>query len=104
MTFTQRIITIIIIISGTLITRFLPYIIFRKKTPEYITYIGNMLPGALFGLLVVYCLKDVTLITLLPTLISIIFVCILYLYKKNMLLSIIGGTALYMILIQTLFN
>ena len=63
-----------------------------------------MLPGALFGLLVVYCLKDVTLITLLPTLISIIFVCILYLYKKNMLLSIIGGTALYMILIQTLFN
>ena len=108
MTLTQRIITIAIVVLGTMLTRFLPFLIFPpgKPTPKYIKYLGNVLPSAVFGLLVIYCLKNVSVFSGshgLPETISIIFVVILHLWKKQMLLSIGGGTVLYMLLVQFVF-
>ena len=108
MSITQRIITIAMIVLGTMITRFLPFLIFPagKSTPKYIQYLGNVLPAAVFGLLVVYCLKDVSIFTGshgLPELISIALVVVLHLWKRRMLLSIAGGTICYMLLVQFVF-
>lgn len=108
MTLTQQIITIAMVVLGTMITRFLPFIVFpaSKPTPKYIQYLGNFLPGAVFGMLVIYCLKNVSIMTGshgIPELISIFFVVVLHLYKRQMLLSIAGGTILYMLLVQFVF-
>ena len=107
MTLTQQIITIVMIVLGTLMTRFLPFLLFPagKPTPRYIQYLGKVLPSAVFGLLVVYSLKDVSLLTGshgIPELISVAVVIALHLWKRQMLLSIAGGTAVYMILIRLL--
>lgn len=63
MTLTQQIITIAMVVLGTMITRFLPFLVFPagKETPKYIQYVGKVLPAAVFGLLVVYCLRSVDL-------------------------------------------
>lgn len=108
MTLTQQIITIALCSLGTMLTRFLPFIIFRsdKPTPKYIQYIGNALPPAIFGMLVIYCLKDVSVFGGshgIPEAIAIIAVVALHLWKKNMLLSIAGGTVCYMLLVQLVF-
>lgn len=108
MTLTQQIITVALCALGTMITRFLPFIVFRsdKPTPKYIQYIGNALPPAIFGMLVIYCLKDVSLLGGshgIPEAIAIIAVIALHLRKKNMLLSIAGGTVCYMLLVQFVF-
>ncbi len=108
MTITQQIITISMIVLGTVITRFLPFLIFPagKPTPKYIQYLGTVLPGAIFGLLVIYCLRNVSVFSGshgIPELISIIFIILLHYWKKNMLLSIAGGTVCYMVLIQLVF-
>ena len=108
MTLTQQIITVVLCALGTMITRFLPFIVFRsdKPTPKYIQYIGNALPPAIFGMLVIYCLKDVSLLGGshgIPEAIAIVAVVALHLWKKNMLLSIAGGTVCYMLLVQFLF-
>lgn len=108
MTLTQQIVTIALCAFGTMITRFLPFIVFRsdKPTPKYIQYIGNALPPAIFGMLVIYCLKDVSLLGGshgIPEAIAIIAVIALHLWKKNMLLSIAGGTVCYMLLVQFVF-
>ena len=108
MTLTQEIVTIALCAFGTMITRFLPFIVFRsdKPTPKYIQYIGNVLPPAIFGMLVIYCLKDVSLLGGshgIPEAIAIIAVIALHLWKKNMLLSIAGGTVCYMLLVQFVF-
>ena len=108
MTLTQRIITIAIVVLGTMLTRFLPFLIFPpgKPTPKYIRYLGNVLPSAVFGLLVIYCLKNVSVFSGshgLPETISVIFVVVLHFLKKQMLLSIGGGTVLYMLLVQFVF-
>ncbi|MEY8336579.1 branched-chain amino acid transporter permease [Lachnospiraceae bacterium 62-35] len=108
MTLFQQIITIVMVILGTILTRFLPFLIFPsgKPTPKYIRYLGMVLPSAVFGLLVVYCLKNVSLFTGshgIPELISIAFVLALHLWKKQMLLSIAGGTVCYMLLVQFIF-
>lgn len=108
MTQTQQIITILMVVLGTMITRFLPFILFPagKPTPQYIKYLGRFLPSAVFGLLVVYCLKDVSLFTGshgLPELLSIVLVVVLHLWKRQMLLSIAGGTICYMLLVQFVF-
>lgn len=108
MTLTQEIVTIALCALGTMITRFLPFIVFRsdKPTPKYIQYIGNALPPAIFGMLVIYCLKDVSLLGGshgIPEAIAIIAVIALHLWKKNMLLSIAGGTVCYMLLVQFVF-
>lgn len=108
MTLTQRIITIAVIVLGTMLTRFLPFLLFPagKPTPKAVHYLGNVLPGAVFGLLVVYCLKNVSIFTGshgLPEIISIALVVALHLWKKQMLLSIAGGTVCYMLLVQFVF-
>lgn len=108
MTLTQKIITIVMIVLGTLMTRFLPFLLFPagKPTPRYIQYLGKVLPSAVFGLLVVYSLKDVSLLTGshgIPELISVAVVIALHLWKRQMLLSIAGGTVCYMLLVQLVF-
>ena len=108
MTLTQQLITIGMVILGTVLTRFLPFLIFPagKPTPKYIQYLGRVLPSAVFGLLVVYCLRGVDPLTGshgIPELISILLVVILHLWKRQMLLSIAGGTVCYMLLVQFVF-
>lgn len=108
MTTTQQVITVAMVVLGTMITRFLPFVVFPvgKPTPKYIKYLGEVLPPAIFGFLVIYCLKSVSVFTGshgIPELISIIAVAALHLWKRQMLLSIAGGTVLYMVLVQCVF-
>lgn len=108
MTINQQIITLIAVIVGTMLTRFLPFMVFTgdKPTPKYIQYLGYVLPAAVFGLLVIYSLKHVNFTSLdsfLPEFLSIGFIIVLHYWKKNMLLSIAGGTILYMFLVQVVF-
>lgn len=108
MSVTAQIITIAVVVLGTVLTRFLPFIVFPdgKETPKYVQYLGKALPGAVFGLLVVYSIKNVSLITFphgIPEFISLAFIVVLHLWKRQMLLSIAGGTILYMVLVQTVF-
>ncbi|MDY3928228.1 MAG: branched-chain amino acid transporter permease, partial [Clostridia bacterium] len=105
MSFSQKIITIILVVLGTMLTRFLPFLLFPagKPTPKYIQYLGKVLPSAVFGLLIIYCLKNVSLLSGshgIPELISIIAVIGLHLLKRQMLLSVAGGTICYMLLVQ----
>lgn len=106
MTTIQSILTIAAVVLGTMLTRFLPFLIFPegKKPPAYITYLGTVLPYAVIGLLVVYSLKDAIFTDLhgLPEGIALVFILVLHKWKKNTLLSIGLGTALYMVLIQHL--
>ena len=93
---------------GTFLTRVIPFIFLPdgKETPKIIIYLGRVLPAACMGLLIIYCLKDVTLLNYpygLPEAIGIASVAILHKWKGNALLSIFGGTILYMILVQTVF-
>ncbi|MBQ4539362.1 MAG: branched-chain amino acid transporter permease [Oscillospiraceae bacterium] len=108
MTLTQRIITIAICVLGTMATRFLPFLIFseNKETPPYIKYLGKALPSAIFGMLVVYCLKNVTFISgnhALPEIIAIAITVALHFWRRQMLVSIAGGTLCYMLLVQMVF-
>lgn len=108
MTIAQQIITIILVVLGTMLTRFLPFLLFPadKPTPKYIQYIGKTLPSAVFGLLVVYCLKNVSILSGtygIPELTSITLIIMLHLWKRQMLLSIAGGTICYMLLVQFVF-
>ena len=91
----------------TILLRFLPFLIFRKQTPAYITYLGSVLPPAIIGMLVVYCLKDITLTVRphgLPELIAAACVVGLQVWRRNALISILSGTIVYMLLIQTVFT
>ena len=108
MSVTEQIITIAAVVLGTMLTRFLPFLLFPagNPTPRYVQYLGKALPGAVFGLLVVYCLKNVSLLSGshgLPELIAILVVAGLHLWKRQMLLSIAGGTICYMLLVQLVF-
>lgn len=108
MTVTQQIITIALCVLGTMATRFLPFLVFTpdKSTPKYVQYLGKALPAAIFGMLVVYCLKDVSLFGGshgIPEAIAIIVVIALHLWQRKMLLSIAGGTVCYMLLVQLVF-
>ena len=90
----------------TMLLRFMPFLIFRKQTPPYITYLGKVLPSAIIGMLVIYCLKDVSLTSHphgLPELIAAACVVGLQVWKRNSLLSILAGTAAYMFLVQFAF-
>jgi branched-subunit amino acid transport protein AzlD len=88
-------------------TRFLPFLIFSEKrtTPAFIRYIGKYLPSAVFGMLVIYCLKDVSLVSGthgVPELLAIIITIVLHTWKRQMLVSIAGGTVCYMMLLRFL--
>lgn len=105
MTTTQQIITIALCAVGTILTRFLPFLVFssKKPTPKYITYLGKALPSAIFGMLVIYCLKNVSFISGtfgIPELIAIAITIGIHLWKRKMLLSIAAGTISYMLIIQ----
>lgn len=107
MTLAQQIITIGMCILGTMVTRYLPFLIFKenKKTPEYIQYLGKFLPSAVFGMLVIYCLKNVEVLRGthgIPEGISILVTATLHIWKKNMFLSIAGGTICYMLILHFL--
>ena len=108
MTTWQGVITIIMAMLGTMLTRFLPFLLFpeSKEPPRFITYLGTVLPYAMTGLLVVYSLKGVRLTSGshgIPELIAIGVVVGLHLWKRQMLLSIAGGTICYMLLVQLAF-
>lgn len=108
MTLTEQIITVGMVILGTMLTRFLPFFLFPagKPTPKFVQYLGKVLPAAVFGLLVVYSLKHVSLFSGshgIPELISIVMVVVLHLWKRQMLISIAGGTVCYMLLVQFIF-
>ena len=88
--------------------RFLPFVVFsgNKQTPPFVAYLGRVLPYAIMGMLVVYCLRNTSVRTAphgLPELISCALVAGLHLWKRNTLISIVGGTACYMLLVQLVF-
>lgn len=108
MTIPQQAVTIAMVILGTVLTRFLPFWLFPagRPTPGYIQYLGRVLPAAALGLLVVYGLKDVSLLSAshgLPELISLAVIAALHAWRRQMLLSIAGGTICYMLLVQLVF-
>ena len=108
MTTAQHMIIILLCALGTMLTRFLPFVLFPagKPTPRFIRYLSNTLPPAVFSMLVVYCLKGVSITGGshgLPELIAIAVVAALHLWKKQTLLSIAGGTIVYMLLVQQVF-
>ena len=108
MTLTQQIITIAMVVLGTVLTRFLPFLLFPagKPTPKYIQYLGKVLPAAALGLLAVYCFKSVDFLSGshgAPELIATGVVVGLHLWKRQMLLSIAAGTVCYMLLVQLVF-
>ena len=92
----------------TALTRFLPFWIFggKRKTPEWILRLGTALPCAIMGMLVVYCLKDISFLSApygIPELLGCAAMVLLHVWKRNTLLSIGGGTLLYMLLLQFVF-
>lgn len=108
MTPVQQIVTIALCVAATMLTRFLPFLVFspKKPTPAYVRYLGKALPCAVFGMLVVYCLKNVSILSGshgLPELIAIAATVALHRWKEQMLLSIAGGTVCYMLLVQLVF-
>jgi branched-subunit amino acid transport protein AzlD len=104
----QTFAVICMVTLGTIITRYLPFILFRraKSNHSYIGYLGQVLPYSAVGLLVVYCLKGVDFKSSgygLPEIISILCIGVLHYWKENTLLSIGVGTVVYMILVQFVF-
>ena len=103
---THSAVLVAVMALGTMLTRFLPFFIFHKHTPPYIIYLGKVLPPAIIGMLVIYCLKDISFAAFrfgLPELIAVVCVAVLHVWKRNSLVSILGGTAIYMLLVQLLF-
>lgn len=108
MTTSQNIVTILAVVLGTMLTRSLPFLIFPdgKTPPKFILYLGTVLPYAVMGLLVVYCLKDALWGPFhgAPEAIAVLSIALLHKWKKNTLLSIGAGTVLYMVLVQNIFQ
>lgn len=109
MTGIQVFVTILMMSAATILLRFLPFFLFPsgKQIPNAVMYLGKVLPAAVMGMLVVYCFKDVSLLEGshgLPEAIASAFVIISYLKWRNLLVSIGGGTAFYMVLVQVIFG
>ena len=97
---------IAVMAAVTMMLRFLPFIVFRRHVPAYISYLGEVLPPAIIGMLVIYCLKDVELAPGthgIPELIAAACVVILQIWKRQPIISILCGTAVYMLLVQLVF-
>ena len=104
MTILQQVLTVAAVVLGTMTTRFLPYLLFPegKQPPAFIRYLGTVLPSAVIGLLVVFCLKDAVFTSWhgLPELLGILAVALLHRWKKNILLSIAGGTIYFTVYLE----
>ena len=92
----------------TMATRFLPFLVFgeNRKTPPLVIYLGQVLPFAIMGMLVIYCMKDVSVLSApfgIPEALGCAVVALLHLWKRNSLLSIGVGTVFYMLLVQLVF-
>ena len=108
MTNLQVFFTMVAIMLGTMLTRFLPFLVFRpgKSVPRFVVYLGTVLPLSVIGLLVVYCLRGVSIFSGshgLPELIALSALLISRKIKKNTLFSIFVGTVVYMICVQRIF-
>lgn len=108
MTLNEQIITVVMGILGVQFCRLLPFWIFpaNRPIPEYIRYLGKVLPAAMFGMLVIYCYKNIDIFSRyhgLPDFIAGVVTLVLHLWRKNMFLSMAVGTALYMLLVQKVF-
>lgn len=103
----EQIVTIVVIVVGTMMTRFVSFILFpeNKNPPEFIIYLGKVLPYSVIGLLIVFCIKDAILSNYLalPEVISVIVVAIIHMCLKNTLISIAIGACIYMFLVQNVF-
>jgi len=104
----QIILIVLAITLGAMASRFTPFLLFpeSKQPPEVVSYLGRVLPPAMMGLLVVYCLKGVSISISpygLPEMIAIGVIVLLHSWRKNVLLSIAGGTIVYMLLVQSVF-
>lgn len=101
---------LIIAVAGavTIALRFAPFLIFggKRETPAYISYLGRVLPSAIMAMLVVYCLRNISFAAVpygLPELLACAVVILLHVWKRNSIISILGGTACYMLLVQLMF-
>lgn len=108
MTLAEQILTIAICALATMATRFLPFLVFHegRPTPPLVIYLGKALPSAIFAMLVVYSLRNVDVLGQshgLPELLAIVVTVALHLWKRQMLVSIAGGTVCYMLLVQLVF-
>ncbi len=96
-----------VIAAVTALLRFLPFWVFAgRKTPAFIAYLGKVLPFAVMGMLVVYCLRGISFTAPphgISEMVSVALVALLHLWKRNTLLSIISGTVCYMLLVQLVF-
>lgn len=108
MDYRHSILIIAVAAAVTIVLRFLPFLIFNgnKKTPKLVTYLGNVLPYSIMAMLVVYCYKDVFVTRYpygIPEFISGAVVVLMHLWKRQTLLSILCGTATYMLFVQVIF-
>jgi branched-subunit amino acid transport protein AzlD len=90
----------------TALIRFLPFLVFRKGTPKPVLFLGDVLPYAIMGMLVVYCLKNMAILGAdhgLPEILAVLLVVVLHKWRHNTLLSIAAGTVFYMMLVQLVF-
>lgn len=108
MTMGRAIAAIVVMAIVTFLTRALPFLLFGRggRVPRVVLYLGKYLPPAVIAMLIVYCLRGVNFVSTsgwVPSLIAAAAVVALHLWKKNNLLSIMGGTVLYMVLVQLVF-
>ena len=108
LTTTQALLIALAVTAGAMLPRFLPFLLFpdNRPVPKIVSYLGRTLPAAMMGLLVVYCFKGVHWLSGthgLPELIAAAVVVLLHSWKRNVLASIAGGTAVYMLLVQLVF-
>lgn len=108
MSYNQSILTIAVISVITYLIRSFPFIVFRNKGGDnkVINYLANVLPYSLIAMLLIYCFKDVKVFEYsygLPEVIACMLVIVFHKYKHNMLLSILGSTIIYMLLVQKVF-
>ena len=104
----ETLVMILAVALGAMFTRFTPFILFpdNKKHPPVIDYLSRVLPPAMMGLLVIYCLRGLSVLTAphgLSEILAIAAIALLHLWRRNVLLSIAGGTAIYMLLVQQVF-
>ncbi|WP_085830070.1 branched-chain amino acid transporter permease [Collinsella vaginalis] len=108
MTLDQQIVTVLAAGAATILTRALPFLVFpaSRPVPGLIRYLGRALPGAIFALLVVYCLREVNILApseVIPQVAGLATATALFLWRRDMLIAIFGSTAVYLILVNLVF-